>query len=195
MPSQRSPANLVTIVLAVTVLAVTAGCGNAGASAAAGDSSVDSWSPPPAWVAVSSNNGSIEVTLPPWLRAFDRTGAIFANEPPPAPGAQIPMELLALGPGTDDGLRPGEDLLSWVERRLDSPVRGVPTVVRVTLPAGAGIRYDRVDGAATAAPWRIVVYAIQTPRGAAWLQFDGPVASWPQRAEDLAHVALTFQVR
>jgi len=61
-------------------------------------------------------------------------------------------------------------------------------------PAGGGIRYDRVDGAGALA-WRIVVFAIETPRGFAWLQIDGPPESWAARAAELERVPLLFRVR
>jgi hypothetical protein len=152
-------------------------------------------SPPSDWVTVSNLEGSIQLALPPYIQAFDNHGAIFANEPPRAPGADIPIQVWAQGPITDDAPRPGEDLLAWVERRLENPGKGTPTVTNVSLPAGAGIRYDRVDSAGTPNAWRIVVFAIESPRGVAWLMLDGPPDEWAARAEDLERVALLFRVR
>jgi hypothetical protein len=153
------------------------------------------WTPPPDWVTVSNAESSFHLTLPPYIMVFDTHGAIFANEAPPPGQNEIPIQLWAQGPIIEDGPRPGEALLAWVERRLENPVKGIPTVTPVALPAGAGIRYDRVDGAGTAFPWRIVVFAIETPRGAAWLMIDGPPDEWAARADDLERIPFLFGVR
>jgi hypothetical protein len=154
----------------------------------------DPWTTPPDWVTVSTVEGNISLTLPPWLQMFDNYGSIFANEPPPAPGAEIRMQLMVQGPKIDDGPRPGESVLDWIERRLEEPGRGVPTVTRVSLPAGPATRYDRLDVEGAWA-WRFMVFVVETPRGLAWLQFDGPPESWPTRADDLAHVVSSFRIR
>jgi hypothetical protein len=145
---------------------------------------------------VSNDRGDLQLTLPPWLEMFDNHGAIFANMRPMAPGGPIPIQLWAQGPeGIEEQPAPGEELVHWVERRLDNPAKGVPTVTRVVLPAGAGIRYDRIDRDATGWAWRIVVFGLETPRGAAWLQLDGPPEEWAARADDLERVAMLFRVR
>jgi len=153
------------------------------------------WTPPPDWLTVSNAEGSIQLTLPPWLQVFDNHGAIFANEPPVVPGATF-ISLWAQGPaGIENQPLEGEDLAAWTTRRLENPAEGVPTVTRVALPAGAGIRYDRIDSDDGGYRWRIVVFAIQTPRGAAWLQLDGPPERWAARADDLERVAFLFRIR
>jgi len=181
--------------LGVLLACLAAAVGACGAPSATFQPAPPAWTPPSEWVTISNIEGSIQVTVPPYIRASDNHGAIFANEPPSAPGAAIPIQVLAEGPVIDDGPRAGEELLSWVERRLENPGKGVPSVTRVSLPAGSGIRYDRVDSAGTPTPWRIVVFAIDTPRGAAWLQLDGPPDKWAARAEDLEHVAMLFRLR
>jgi hypothetical protein len=137
---------------------------------------------------VSNDERSLQLTLPPYILVGETRGSIFANEAPPPGQSEIPIQVWAQGPKIEDGPGAAEDLVDWVERRLESPVRGVPTVTRVALPAGAGIRYDRLDGAGTANPWRIVVFAIRTPRGAAWLMIDGPPDDWTARADDLERI-------
>ena len=178
--------------LLACVAAVAAACGS---SSATPQPNLAAWTPPPDWVTVSNTEGSIQLTLPPWLQVFDNHGAIFANEPPVAPGANF-VSLWAQGPaGIENQPLEGEDLATWTGRRLENPAEGVPTVTRVALPAGSGIRYDRIDSDASGYQWRIVVFAITTPRGAAWLQVDGPPDLWAARAEDLERVALLFRVR
>lgn len=153
------------------------------------------WTPPPDWTTVASNDGGIRLTLPPWLETFDTSGAIFANERPPAPGADVPMQLMALGPDPQALVGAETTLAGWVEARLENPAKGIPTVTRISLPAGPGIRYDRVDRDATGWSWRFAAFAIETPRGVAYLQLDGPPDAWPSRAADLEKVALLFRVR
>ena len=177
--------------LIATIALFMAGCGGPGATP---QPNAAAWTPPPDWVTVSNTEGSIQLTLPPWLQVFDNHGAIFANEPPVVPGANF-VSLWAQGPaGIENQPLQGEDLATWTGRRLENPAEGVPTVTRVALPAGSGIRYDRIDSDASGYRWRIVVFAIQTPRGAAWLQLDGPPDLWAARAEDLERVALLFRV-
>lgn len=153
------------------------------------------WTPPPEWVTVSDDAGSIQLTLPLSIQVFDRMGAIFANEAPPPGETEIPVQLWAQGPIIDDRPRDGEGLVAWVERRLENPGKGVPAVTPISLPAGDGIRYDRVDSAGTPHAWRIVVFAIETPRGAAWLMIDGPHDEWAARADDLERIPPLFAVR
>jgi hypothetical protein len=173
------------------IAALVFGCG---APVTSPEPTPDPWTPPSDWVMVSTVEGTMSLTLPPWLQAFDNHGSIFAAEPPPAPGAAIPMQLMVHGPGVDDGLRSGENVLSWIERRLEEPGRGVPTVTRVTLPAGPATRYERLDMVGTTYAWRFLVFVVETPRGLAWVQFDGPPGSWPTRTEDLGHVVSTFRI-
>ena len=172
--------------------AALAACGSQATSPAP---NAPAWTPPPDWVTVSNVESSFQLTLPPSIVVFDRYGAIFANEAPPPGQTEIPIQLWAEGPVIDGAPRAGEDLVAWVEGRLENPVKGVPTVTRVELPAGAGIRYDRVDGAGTANPWRIVVFAIETPRGAAWLMIDGPSDEWAARAIDLERIPTLLRIR
>ena len=69
-----------------------------------------------------------------------------------------------------------------------------PRAATPVSPAGAGIRYDRIDSDASGWAWRIVVFAIETPKGAAWLMIDGPPEEWAARAEDLERIPPLFRV-
>jgi hypothetical protein len=176
----------------IIAAAVLAACGSPVTSPAP---NAPAWTPPPDWVTVSDDAGSIQLTLPRSIEVFDRRGAIFASEAPPPGETDIPIQLWAQGPIIDDHPRDGESLVAWVERRLANPGKGVPTVTPVALAAGDGIRYDRVDSAGTDHPWRIVVFAIETSRGAAWLMIDGPPGEWAARAHDLERIPMLFSVR
>lgn len=151
------------------------------------------WTSPPDWVTVSGNSG-VQLTLPPYIVVFDDHGAIFANEAPPTGSSEIPIQVWAQGPNADEQPRNGESLAAWVERRLENPAKGTPTVTPVSLPAGAGIRYDRVDSETSGWAWRIVVFALQAPGGVSWLMIDGPPAEWAARAGDLERIPMYFRV-
>ena len=176
--------------LLLAFAALTTGCGSPQAMP---QPNLAAWSTPPDWVTVSGNSG-VQVTLPPYIVVFDVQGAIFANEAPEPGTTDIPIEVWAQGPSTEEQPRLGESLAAWVERRTDNPAKGHPTVTPVWLPAGAGIRYDRVDRDATGWAWRIVVFAIETPRGPAWLMIDGPPDEWAARADDLERIPALFRV-
>jgi hypothetical protein len=150
---------------------------------------------PPDWVSVSSKGGDIQLALPPWLVVFDNQGTIFANEPPPAPGAQLPMQMMAEGPATLEHPAVGANLAAWIDARLRDVGQGVADVARVELPAGSAVRYARTDRAGTTLAWRFLVFAIETPRGVVYLQFDGPPDGWARRAEDLELIAASLRVR
>lgn len=179
------------LLCAVAAAGVAAACGSPTATP---QPNAAIWTPPSDWVTVSTVEQNIQLTLPPYILPFDTHGAIFANEAPPPGSTEVPIQLWAQGPVIDDGPRPGEEFVAWVERRTQNPAQGVPTVTAVSLPAGSGIRYDRVDREGTWS-WRIVVFALQTPRGAAWLMIDGPPDEWAARADDLERIPLLFRVR
>jgi hypothetical protein len=178
--------------LVAWLAAAAIGCGSPSASAVP---AAPAWTPPPDWVTVSNDEATFQLTLPPYILVGDRRGSIFANVAPPPGSSEIPIQLWAQGPVIDDGPQDGEDLFTWVDRRFETPFKGVPTVTRVALPAGAGIRYDRIDAAGTPNAWRIVIFAIETPRGAAWLMIDGSPDEWAARAGDLEWIPWLFNVR
>lgn len=105
------------------------------------------------------------------------------------------MQVMALGPRADDQPAPGQGLAAWIEGRLAQPGQGQPAVTRILLPAGPAVRFDRTDRAGTPLAWRILVFAIETPFGVAYLQFDGPPESWAARLGDLERVAQTIRFR
>lgn len=157
---------------------------------------------PADWVDVAADGGDVRVTLPPWLVAFETSGGIFANEPPPAPGAQIPVQLYAEGP--DAAALPAfvADARHWIEGRVSGPAQGVanpgegaPVLRQVQLPAGSAIRYERVDRAGTALEWRFLVFAIRSASGVAYLQIDGTPGGWAARSQSFDLIALLLRTR
>lgn len=180
----------VALLAAATVVAVVAACGGRGPSEApAAVATV-----PPDWVTVSSAGGDLQLTLPPWLVPFDTVGAIFANEPP-APGAPIALQLMALGAGSAEQPASADAAAAWIDAKLRDVGSGMPVVTRVGLHAGPAIRYERIDRAGTRDEWHIVAYAIRTASGYAYLQIDGSPDGWRRRASELDWIALLLRAR
>lgn len=187
-------ASLTQVCLALTLV----GCDSAAPTAAP---EATTWSAPPDWVVVATDGGDLHLTLPPWLVAFDNRGAIFANEPP-EPGAEIPVQLLAKGPDRAAQLEFGTNLVAWIELHVSgtaqgttNPGEGRPSVTGVRLPAGPGVRYARIDRPGTALEWRFLVFAITTPTGLAYLQFDGTAAGWAERSAEFDRIAQLLRTR
>jgi hypothetical protein len=176
---------LAGVTLLILVMAAADGC------AAGPRPAADPPEPPAGWSTVTSDAGDVQLTLPPWLVPFDKTGAVFANEVVVGGGQGI--ELLAEGPGTAEP-QPGlEGSAQRLERRIESPGSGVPVRSRVQLPAGAAVRVERVDHPGTPLAWRFDAYAIDTPRGTAFLLIDGPPDAWAGREDDIARITLLLR--
>jgi hypothetical protein len=150
---------------------------------------------PEGWVTVSTAGAELQLALPPWLLVFDNSGAIFANEPPPAGSNDIAIQLMAVPPGVDTAPGPGEDLIAWIDTRPGDPGKGVPVVTEVNLPAGSAVRYERLDRAGTPTAWQILAFAIRTPSGIAHLMIDGLPDAWPGRAADIERIPFLLRVR
>ncbi len=174
---------------AVALVLVLAACGGRGPSEVPAAAATI----PPGWVTVRSATGELELTLPPWLVPFDNMDPIFANEPP-APGAQIAMQLMAIGAGSVDTPSSG-DVAAWIDAKLKDVGSGVPVITRVGLPAGPAMRYERIDRAGTPREWHIVAYGIRTPSGYAYLQIDGSPDGWRRRSSDLEWIAQLLRAR
>lgn len=184
---------LVCIVLAL------AGCGS---DAPTATPERTTWSAPADWKVVTTDTGDLQLTLPPWLGVFDNRGAIFANEPPPPIGGEIPIQLLAMGPDRAAQLEFDDDHVAWIELHVSgqpqgaaNPGEGLPSITRVQLPAGLATRYVRIDRPGTPLEWRFLVFAIQTPTGLAYLQIDGTAVGWATRSADFDHIALLLRTR
>ncbi len=143
---------------------------------------------PPGWATVESSAGGLWVDLPPWIVAFDTSGAVLANEPPRDDGTWIQVLAMPPDPAGPQAASAAE-AQSWLEAQFgsqfDSPIAGPATVRTVDLPGGSAIRLDRIDGAGTPQAWRFAAYAISTPTGLALLVIDGGVAAWAGREADL----------
>jgi hypothetical protein len=150
---------------------VACGVVSPGTAPFAGDTVVDS-GPPDEWAWVAGGGGDLWVALPPWLQAFDTSGAVFANEP----GVGQRLQLLAEGPTTVEPQPPAGGVERWL-------------MERVALPAGPAIHLRRLDGAGTPLAWRMEAWAVDTSHGVAILVIDGPPGSWAGRRGDVRRIA------
>lgn len=144
--------------------------------------------PPTGWTRVTSGAGDLDVALPPWLVAFETSGAIFANEvmADGTPG----LQLMAEGPQTAEPQpTDGEAIETWLAARIEAPGAGEPLAESTGLPAGDAIVIRRLDRADTATAWRVAAWAIRMPHGVAYLLIDGPLERWVGREEDVERIA------
>ena len=180
-------------VIAVAAIMVLTGCASQPTTPIPGAGTTPAV--PDGWVTVSTAGAEIQLTLPPWLQVSDNTNAIFANEPPQPGANEIPIQLMAVPPGIDSDPGPGQDLVAWVDARLDDPGKGMPIVSQVDLPAGQAVRYERLDRAGTPTAWHILAFAIRTRSGVVYLVIDGLPDAWPAHAEDIERIPLLLRVR
>lgn len=137
---------------------------------------------PEGWPTVTSGRGDLRLSLPPGFGVGDASGAIFANRIPGDDGRWV--QLMAEGPRAQDFPPPGPDepLDDWVERRWlgsEEPLE-LPTTRTLLLPAGEALEWR---GTIRADPVRtLLLYAIRTPAGVAFVAIDGP----PEEMELLA---------
>jgi hypothetical protein len=176
--------------MTATTTMVLAACGSQAASPVAVSPTVS-----PGWVTVSSAGAAIQLTLPPWLLVFDNTSAIFANEAPRQGESEIPIQLMAVPPGVDSNPGPRDDLVAWIDSRLNDPGKGVPMVSEIDLPAGRAVRYERLDRAGTPAAWHILAFAVRTRSGVVYLMIDGLPDAWPARVDDIERIPFLLRVR
>jgi hypothetical protein len=147
--------------------------------------------PPEGWTWVASDDGGLRLSLPPWLRAFDTQGAIFANELPAGEG----LQLLAEGPrSAEPQPASGEDLRAWIATRLADVGAGEPVFRDVLLPAGPALMLERIDRPATTSARRHRAWAIRTPTGVAFLWIDGPPGAWDPHVDDVARIPMFLQL-
>jgi hypothetical protein len=175
--------------LAVAVGLVASGC----ASELAVTATPTPLAVPADWAISTSSAHDLRLALPPWIVAFDTTGAIFANEVV-EPGAQG-LELLAEGPlSVEPQPRFGEDLRAWLAARLADTGAGEPVFRDVLLPAGPAVMVERIDRPATTTARQHRAWAIRTPAGVAFLSIDGPPGAWDAREDDLARIPMFLEV-
>lgn len=181
------------------IVLVVAACGASGpsASAPAPAQTIPARPAVPAgWTSVASGAGDLRLVLPPDIESFETSGPIFANQPPPSTGGEW-IQLLAEGPRTVE-LQPGEgeSLDQWLERRwlAGEPLRGETTIRSVLLPAGEAVELRTTLEPGTAHERAVILFAIRSPAGVAFLAIDGPPDQMDARAADLALIPMLLEI-
>ena len=156
---------------------------------------------PADWVEITTVDGAMQMTLPPWLVVSDNNNAIHAESAPMGPDSETTFRVFALEPGMSVGfeepfrLRPGEDLETWIREFYAEDAPDQVSITRVTLPAGVGVRFDGVVGAGTLEARRILAFAMTRPAGIVFFHIVGPAVAWSERGADIELVPLLFQLR
>jgi hypothetical protein len=172
------------------LLALVVACGGAAVAEAPIPSPAATTSgPPDGWRWVTSDDGGLRLSLPPWLEAFDTRGAVFANEPAAGAG----LQLLADG-RPEPQPRFEEDLGTWMAARLADVGTGEPVLHDVLLPAGPSVMLERIDRPGTTMAWRHRAWAIRTPARVVFLWIDGPLGAWGPHADDVARIPTFVQL-
>jgi hypothetical protein len=148
---------------------------------------------PAGWPTIESGAGDLRLSLPPDILISDASEAIFANEVPPPVGAWI--EIIAEGPTTAFPQPTADQTLEdWLLSRwpVSASLIGPATTRELSLPAGEALEWR---GTVEADPVRsMILYAIRTERGTAFVVIDGPPDRMAQRSADLDLIVRLIQV-
>jgi hypothetical protein len=150
---------------------------------------------PEGWSIVTSDEGDVEMALPPDFSVVSSAGGILAQPPIVEQGGAISMlEVSVQGPALIEQPRGGESVTAWLERAflLPRPGEGGITEVadraerRMMLPSGRAVEVAVTAQPGTEDESRVVVYAIETSDGIAVLRLIGfPPRRLDERASDL----------
>lgn len=181
----------------VAAILLVAGCG--GVDVPSVPASIATVDAPADWQVVTTDDGTMQLTLPPWVTVVDTQNAIHAKSAPAAPGQDTEFWVMAIEPGMHSGdepnrLREGEDLSQWLDRRLGAEPGLVATTTTVALPAGVAVRLEGVAPAGAPDARHILAFAMSRPAGVAYFQVMGPESAWPARQADIERMVLLFRV-
>lgn len=138
---------------------------------------------PDGWTTTLASSRDLRLSLPPYLEVQDVDGTVFANESPG--GNPSFLGLTAAGPIAAVQPRAGQSLESWLRSFLDrSSVSQVETR-SVSFPAGSGVELRALAAEGTPDEAQLVLYAIQTDDGAAFVWFTGRPEDFVNHAADL----------
>lgn len=138
---------------------------------------------PDGWISTLASSRDLRLALPPCLGVFSTDGWVYANE---APAVANWLGLMAAGPASAEQPRAGQSLESWLRGFLsNAPIEQVQTRP-VSLPAGHGVELHALVAAGTPDETQVVLYAISTDDGAAFLWLTGRPVDFVNHAADLA---------
>jgi hypothetical protein len=138
---------------------------------------------PDGWIATLASSRDLRLTLPPYLGVQDVDGTVFANESPG--GNPSWLQVMAAGPTSAEQPRAGQSLESWLRSFLSqAPLVGVQTRA-ISLPAGQAVELRAFAEEGTPEVAQIVLYAVQTADGAAFLWLTGRPEDFVNHAADL----------
>ncbi len=138
---------------------------------------------PDGWTATLASSRDLRLTLPPYLGVQDVDGTVFANESPG--GNPSWLGLTAAGPASTVQPRAGQSLESWLRSFLSSTPHGPVETRTISLPAGPAVELRALAAEGTPEEAQVVLYAIQTDDGAAFLWMTGRPEDFVNHAADL----------
>lgn len=154
---------------------------------------------PVGWQTATSNEGDVQLALPPDFDALLTTPGVLAQAT--AAGVGPALEVWATAPDAVPQPGGGASVRAWLEQLQWLPATGEGGVTDVSgaterevlLPAGRALEIAMTADPGTEAESRVVVYAIATEQGYATIRFTGLPAFMEQRAVDL--LLITFLVK
>jgi hypothetical protein len=138
---------------------------------------------PNGWVTTLASSRDLRLTLPPYLGVQDVDGTVLANESPG--GNPNWLALMAAGPASAEQPREGQSLESWLQSFLSRAPLGQVETRAVSLPAGLGVELRGLAAEGTPDETQVVLYAIQTDDGAAFLWLTGRPEDFVKHAADV----------
>jgi hypothetical protein len=138
---------------------------------------------PDGWTTILASSRDLRLTLPGYLGAQDVDGTVYANEVPV--GDANWFGLMAAGPASAAQPRAGQSLESWLRSFLSqAPLEEIESRP-ISLPAGNGVELRALAAEGTRDETQVVLYAIQTDDGAAFLWLTGRPEDFVNHAADL----------
>lgn len=153
---------------------------------------------PDGWSTLTSDEGDVEVTVPPDFVVLSSIGGVLTQPPIDEQAAISTLEIFAQGPALIDQPTGGESIDEWLERTGWLPRAGVGGVTAIAdiaeqeliLPSGRAFQVTVTVQPGTEDESRVAFYAIETADGVAVLRFIGfPPERLAARADELSLIA------
>ena len=153
---------------------------------------------PGGWSTITSDEGDVEVAVPPDFEVLSSMGGVLAQPPIGEQAAVSTLEIFAQGPALIEQPTGGESIDEWLERTGWLPRAGEGGVTAIAdrtereliLPSGRAVQVVVTVQPGTADESRVAFYAIETEEGVAILRFIGsPAERLAAREDELSLVA------